>query len=113
MQPRNLDEARRLHPSLGFALYAYTPGGAVTLEVHDGGEVFSWTAVTEARAWEVAFPVDEPPAEVLTRTPPNSSEVVEWPAPASSDPSQDADEIDLPEIEADEPAPPAHPSVFD
>ncbi|MGX5775452.1 hypothetical protein [Methylorubrum zatmanii] len=107
MQPRSLDEARRLYPTLGFALYAYTPGGAVTLEVHDAGQVFAWTAETEARAWEVAFPIDEPPPEIDELAAAHSA------SPAVSDPSQDADFVELPEIEADEPAPSAPPSVFD
>lgn len=90
-QPRTLDEARRLFPALGFALYAYAPGLPVTLEVHDDtGTVFTWKADTEAAAFDQAFP-DEP-------------------APAVSDPSQDDPPDELPEIEADEPAP---PSVFD
>ncbi|RUP22326.1 hypothetical protein [Methylobacterium sp.] len=60
MQPRSLDEARRLYPAIGFALYAMDPKGPVTLELLDP-EVsdqipLSWTAATEARVWEQAFP---------------------------------------------------------
>lgn len=93
MQPRSLDEARRLFPALGFALYAYAPGLPVTLEVHDDtGTVFTWKADTEAAAFAQAFPEADAPA------------------PAASDPSQDTNFVELPEIEADAPAP---PSVFD
>lgn len=100
MQPRSLDEARRLFPTLGFALYAYAPGLPVTLEVHDAdGAVFTWKADTEAAAFAQAFPDEGQPVCELERAP-----------PAASDPSQDADFVELPEIEADTPAP---PSVFD
>ncbi|MBA9068023.1 hypothetical protein FHR71_001758 [Methylobacterium sp. RAS18] len=93
-QPRTLDEARRLFPTLGFALYAYAPGLPVTLEVHDDtGTVFTWKAGTEAAAFAQAFP-----------------ETDEQPPATASDPSQDTAFVELPEIEADEPAP---PSVFD
>jgi hypothetical protein len=52
-----LDELRVEHPELGFALYAYSPGEDVILEVHtpDGG-VFSFTGPTEAEAIAAAFP---------------------------------------------------------
>ena len=59
MSISSLDAARRLNPDLGFALYAYEPGGAVTLEIHDpAGEVFTFTAETEEAAFAVAFPAD-------------------------------------------------------
>lgn len=59
MSISSLDEARRLNPELGYALYAYEPGGAVTLEIHDPtGEVFTFTADTEEAAFAVAFPAD-------------------------------------------------------
>lgn len=64
MPPRNLAEARRLHPNLGFALYALEPRGAVTLEVLDGETSHTFVGVTEAEAWSAAFPgtaPDEPP----------------------------------------------------
>jgi hypothetical protein len=51
-----LDDLRAARPELGLALYAYTPGGDVTLEVHSDGEVYSFTAATEAEAIEKAFP---------------------------------------------------------
>lgn len=61
MQPRSLDEARRLRPDLGFSVYAIEPRGAVTLEVLDAEKSFTFTGATEAEVWAVAFPVDEPP----------------------------------------------------
>lgn len=69
MPPRNLAEARRLHPDLGFALYALEPRGAVTLEVLDGETSHTFVGVTEAEAWSAAFPgaaPDEPPGERKT-----------------------------------------------
>lgn len=51
-----LDELRVSRPTLGFAVYAYTPGGAVTLEVHDKGEIYSFVGATEAEAIARAFP---------------------------------------------------------
>ena len=51
-----LDALRTAHPKLGFALYAYMPGGAVTLEVHDAGEVYSFIAPTEVAVIDKAFP---------------------------------------------------------
>ena len=53
----SLDEARAGNPDLGFALYGYEPGGAVTLEVHTpDGEVFTWSGATEADVFALAFP---------------------------------------------------------
>ena len=65
MQPRNsicsLDELRRAHPELGAALYAYEPGGPVTLEIHTpDGQVYPFTGDTEAAALAVAFPPELP-----------------------------------------------------
>lgn len=52
-----LDDIRAVRPHLGFALYAYAPGGPVTLEVHTPADgVFTFTAATEAAAIERAFP---------------------------------------------------------
>lgn len=52
-----LDEVRSRFPHLGFAVYALDAGGPVTLEAHDpGGELWSWTAPTEAEALAKAFP---------------------------------------------------------
>lgn len=72
MQPRSLDEARRLRPDLGFSVYAIEPCGAVTLEVLDAEKSYTFTGASEAEAWAVAFPADEP-------------------APHPSDPSADTD----------------------
>jgi hypothetical protein len=75
-----LDDLRAARPELGLALYAYTPGGAVTLEVHSDGEVYSFTAATEAEAIASAFPssvvsqapasVDSPSASLATSSAP-------------------------------------------
>lgn len=51
-----LDQLRIARPTLGFAVYAYTPGGGVTLEVHDAGEVYEFSASTEVEAIAKAFP---------------------------------------------------------
>lgn len=56
-----LDDLRALHPHLGFALYAYEPGGPVTLEIHDGGHVFQFRAPTEAAVLATAFPPEPEP----------------------------------------------------
>lgn len=60
-----LDELRAARPALGFAVYAYTPGGGVTLEVHDAGDVYEFSAPTEAEAIAKAFPPGScvPPGE--------------------------------------------------
>lgn len=105
MPPRNLAEARRLHPDLGFALYALEPRGAVTLEVLDGETSHTFVGVTEAEAWSAAFPgtaPDEPPERRVDALVGLLSSLPEL-RPAS----------DL----VNEPAPPAEParapSVFD
>lgn len=51
-----LDAIRAAHPELGLALYAYTPGSGVTLEVHDAGEVYTFNGATEAAVVTEAFP---------------------------------------------------------
>jgi|APThiThiocy_ev2_2_1041544.scaffolds.fasta_scaffold38821_2 hypothetical protein len=51
-----LDHLRAAYPALGFALYAYDPGGRVTLEIHDGKDVFTFSGATEAEVISVAFP---------------------------------------------------------
>lgn len=64
--PASLDELRHHFPGLGFAVYAYEPGGAVTLEIHDGEDVYSFPAATEAEAVALAFPMapaDDEPGE--------------------------------------------------
>ncbi len=57
-----LDDLRDLPPDLGFAVSAYEPGGAVTLEVFNGDDVFSFTGPTLQAAIDLAFP---PPAPVV------------------------------------------------
>jgi len=58
-----LDDLRAAHPTLGFAVYAYTPGEPVTLEVHDAGNVYTFTAATLQAVVDEAFPpvVSQPP----------------------------------------------------
>lgn len=64
MTASSLDDLRVRFPHLGFAVYAYTPGEAVTLEIHtaDGG-IFAFTGPTFAAASAAAFPPLEPPPE--------------------------------------------------
>jgi hypothetical protein len=50
------DSARLEWPMVGLATYALEPGGPVTLEVHSDGQVYSFTAPTEAEALLLAFP---------------------------------------------------------
>ncbi|MGE0211819.1 MAG: hypothetical protein AB7S41_09010 [Parvibaculaceae bacterium] len=53
----SLDDLRAAYPKLAFALYALTPGGAVTLEVIDeAGEIFDFKGETAAAAMAAAFP---------------------------------------------------------
>lgn len=57
-----LDDARAAFPKLGLALYAYEPGGPITLEVHaNDGQTFSFTGPTEAAVIARAFPSLQPP----------------------------------------------------
>lgn len=57
----NFDGARAAHPALAFALYAYEPGGPVTLEVMTAaGETFTFTGNTAQAAIDKAFPPAEP-----------------------------------------------------
>lgn len=62
MTPRNLDDARRLMPGLGFTVYAMEPGAPVTLEIIDpevSDQVpLQWQAPSELEAWEKAFPAE-------------------------------------------------------
>lgn len=59
MKP-SLDDLRAARPDLSLALYAMTPGDAVTLEIYEGGEVYSFKGATEAEAILAAFPSTEP-----------------------------------------------------
>lgn len=60
-----LDALRARYPHLGFALYAYKPGGPVTLECMTAeGRTFSFRGTTEAEAILAGFAEDfaPPPA---------------------------------------------------
>lgn len=50
------DELREKYPRLGFAVYGLEPGKGVTLEIHDGDEVYTFRGRTAAAAIETAFP---------------------------------------------------------
>ncbi len=53
----SLDAAREANPDLGFSLYALEPGRDVTLEIMDpAGEIFTFTADSEAAVFLKAFP---------------------------------------------------------
>lgn len=56
----SLDDVRAAYPHLGLAVYAYEPGGPVTLEIHAAGQVFAFEAATEAEAVVTALPELEP-----------------------------------------------------
>jgi len=60
----SLDDARAAFPRLGLAIYAYEPGGPLTLEVHAAdGQTFSFIGPTEAAVILRAFPsLSAPPA---------------------------------------------------
>lgn len=56
-----LDDLRAKYPHLGFAIYAYEPGGDVTLECHTpSGEVFTFTGPTADAAIQSGFADEEP-----------------------------------------------------
>jgi hypothetical protein len=63
---RTLDELRAAFPYLGFGLYALDPDGPVTLEIHVDGEVYDFTAGSEAAAIALAFPATVPAIDVFT-----------------------------------------------
>ena len=69
--PCSLDEARAANPDLGFALYAMTPGGPVTLEIFDpDGQVYRFDGPAEADVMAQAFPPDidipiSPPTDIF------------------------------------------------
>lgn len=47
----SIDALRVKYPLLGFAIYAYQPGGLVTLEcLNPAGQTFTFTGATEAEA---------------------------------------------------------------
>lgn len=55
------DALRAEHPHLGFALYAFEPGGLVTLELHIDGHVSTFRGASEDDVLDQAFPPE--PAE--------------------------------------------------
>jgi hypothetical protein len=58
------DDLRAAFPHLGFAVYAYAPGGEVTFEIHaPEGEVFMFKAASLDEAIVAAFPRPEPEPE--------------------------------------------------
>lgn len=57
LQP-SLDDLRALRPDLSLALFAMTPGEAVTLEIYHDGVVYPFTGATVAEAILAAFPPD-------------------------------------------------------
>lgn len=68
---RSLDDIRAERPELGLALYAYDPGGIVTLEVLHGGETFTFTGATESDVINAAFP----PAQEAAAPPPSTNSI--------------------------------------
>ena len=90
MNSPSLDDARAAFPHLGLALYAFEPGGPVTLEVHAGEQVFRFKGVSVGAVMRRAFPsLNTPPP------PPTPPEIV-------------------PETVPEEPLPtPPPPNVFD
>jgi hypothetical protein len=58
----SLDDLRRERPELALALYAFDPGGPVTLEILHDGRSFTFSGATEAEAILAAFPPPAPPA---------------------------------------------------
>lgn len=62
MRP-SLDDLRAARPDLALALYAMEPGGAVTLEIYDSGQVYAFKGETEADAILAAFPPEAPTEE--------------------------------------------------
>ena len=63
MQPKSIssiDDVRAAHPDVGVAIYAMTPGGPVTLELHTpDGQFFTFKGETSADAFALAFPAPE------------------------------------------------------
>ena len=62
---RTLDDLRNAFPHLGYGLYALDPSGPVTLEIHLDGEVYDFTAASEAAAIALAFPAAVPADDVF------------------------------------------------
>lgn len=57
------DKIRHYHQDLGFAVYAYEPGGEVTFEIHAPEGQFTFKAPTLEAALLMAFPTmrENPP----------------------------------------------------
>ena len=66
----DFDAIRQRFPHIGLAVYAYEPGGPVTLEVHADGGVWDFTGPTLGAALTRAFPLAEPEPEPTTPIPP-------------------------------------------
>lgn len=57
-----LDEFRQTRPDYGVAIYAYGPGGPVTIEVHaPDGALASVQGATEEDAWIALLGAPAPP----------------------------------------------------
>lgn len=85
-----LDELRAAYPHLSLALYAYTPGGPVTLECIVNGEVIGkFTGRTEAEAINAAFPDEDetPEPERAAQTPARIADSPAASAPPAPTPS--------------------------
>jgi hypothetical protein len=65
----DLDAIRQRFPHIGLAVYAFDPGGDVTLEVYAEGQVWPFTGPTLASALARAFPTAEPEAPEPPTTP--------------------------------------------
>jgi hypothetical protein len=60
----DLDTLRRKYPHLAWAVYAFDPGGPVTLEcITADGKTFPFVAPTLAAAIALGFPEDVEPKE--------------------------------------------------
>lgn len=62
----DFDAVRAAHPELAFALYAYDPGGPVTLEIITPDEKhFLFTGATAESALLQAFELPEQPTNIF------------------------------------------------
>ena len=60
--PPSFDDVRAGWTGIGLALYAFEPGGEVTLEIHSEGQVYTFNAPTAEAAFAIAFPPGNRPA---------------------------------------------------
>jgi hypothetical protein len=100
-----MDEARRLLPHVGFAVYAIDPGGVVTLEVIDpDGVIHPFVAMTENGCFALAFPDSVEEVEPGTFMPPEGSPArAELAASLDAEPPEvapDVEDLD-PSLDAD------------